>query len=119
MSNALKFTPARRDNKCGIRSVEYELNDRENSEFRIPSSEFVTISISDTGPGIPPEQLPYIFERFYQTENARTRSIEGSGIGLALTKELVELHHGQISVESELGKGTMFTISLPLEAGNI
>jgi DNA-binding response OmpR family regulator len=72
------------------------------------------VSISDTGLGIPEEQKSRIFERFYQADGSHTREQEGTGIGLALTKELIELHKGIIEVESEEGKGTTFTVSIPL-----
>src|SRR5262249_16448569 len=67
-----------------------------------------------TGSGIPHDHLPHLFERFHRVEGARGRSIEGSGIGLALVQELVKLHGGRIAVESELDKGTSFTVVLPL-----
>ncbi|MFC2093452.1 two-component regulator propeller domain-containing protein [Bacteroidota bacterium] len=72
------------------------------------------IRISDTGIGIPKERLDKIFDRFYQVGDTHKRRGEGAGIGLALTKELVELHKGEIKVESEEGKGTIFIVSLPL-----
>ena len=73
----------------------------------------------DTGTGIAPEQLPRLFERFHRVEGARGRSIEGSGIGLALVQELVRLHGGGISVDSEQGKGSRFTITLPFGAEHL
>ena len=82
------------------------------------------LRVTDTGTGISAEDLPRIFDRFSRIENARRRSHEGSGIGLALVRELVEMHGGSIGVESALGKGTTFTVKLPfgqthLEHGHI
>ncbi len=74
----------------------------------------VEISIADTGVGIPAEQLPHVFDRFFQVDASSRRAHGGTGIGLALVKELVELHHGSIVVTSEEGAGTTFTICLPL-----
>jgi signal transduction histidine kinase/DNA-binding response OmpR family regulator len=71
------------------------------------------IEVVDTGPGIPEEHIPHLFDRFYQVESATTRAHEGSGIGLALVKELVELHGGDIAVASTVGFGTSFTVRLP------
>ena len=70
------------------------------------------LQVKDTGIGIRTEQIPYLFERFHQAEGSASRSYEGSGLGLALVKELVELHGGQISVESVYGEGTTFTVWL-------
>ena len=74
----------------------------------------IEISVKDTGIGIPEERIEKIFDRFYQVDGSNTREGEGTGIGLALTKELVELHKGIISVESKEGVGTEVTILLPL-----
>ncbi|NNJ52404.1 MAG: response regulator, partial [Ignavibacteriaceae bacterium] len=73
----------------------------------------VRINVSDTGQGIAKEELPKLFDRFYQVDSSQTREHEGTGIGLALTKELVELHKGSISVDSKFGEWTEFTIELP------
>ena len=71
------------------------------------------IEVQDSGIGIPADELPRLFERFHRVEGAQGRSIEGSGIGLALVQDLVKLHGGSIAVSSELGRGTTFAISLP------
>ena len=73
-----------------------------------------SISVKDTGIGIPANQLNQIFNRFYQVDSTQTREYEGSGLGMTLAKELVELHHGTIAVESAEGKGTTFIVRLPL-----
>ncbi|MCY1016117.1 ATP-binding protein [Pyxidicoccus sp. MSG2] len=75
--------------------------------------ERVELTVQDTGTGIPEEELSRIFERFHRVEGARGRSHEGTGIGLALVRELVNLHRGQVTVKSVLGKGTTFTVCLP------
>lgn len=77
---------------------------------------FIRLSVSDTGVGIPKDQLDKIFDRFHRVENIQGRSSEGTGIGLAMVKELVKLHHGSISVVSTVAKGSTFTVSIP--AGN-
>ncbi len=73
----------------------------------------VVIAVKDTGPGIAPEHLPHLFERFYRVESARDRESGGVGLGLAIAKEIAEAHGGTIRVESEVGKGTVFTVTLP------
>jgi PAS domain S-box-containing protein len=72
------------------------------------------LSVRDTGSGIPPDQMPLLFERFHRVAGARGRTQEGTGIGLALVKELAHLHGGEVHAESELGKGSVFTVTLPL-----
>jgi PAS domain S-box-containing protein len=76
-------------------------------------AEGVELTVSDTGTGIPADELPHIFERFYRAKVARGRSYEGSGIGLALVQELVKLHGGSVHVSSKIGQGSAFTIRLP------
>jgi signal transduction histidine kinase/DNA-binding response OmpR family regulator len=77
------------------------------------------VSIRDTGTGIPPAELPHLFDRFRRVEGARGRSIEGSGIGLALVQELVRLHGGTIAVQSEPGQGSEFTVSLSFGSAHL
>ena len=77
------------------------------------------LEVRDTGVGIPPEQLPRIFERFHRVPNARSRTQEGTGIGLALVQELVKLHGGTMRVESAVNAGTTFTVSIPYGAAHL
>lgn len=72
------------------------------------------LEVSDTGTGIPEHELPRLFERFHRVEGAQGRSFEGTGIGLALVQELVRQHGGDVTVESKVGRGTTFRVSLPL-----
>ncbi|HEX3745275.1 MAG TPA: ATP-binding protein [Bryobacteraceae bacterium] len=74
---------------------------------------FAALSVEDTGSGIPEADLPHIFERFHRVDGSRGRTIEGSGIGLALVQELVKLHGGSIQVESRVSRGTTFTVLIP------
>lgn len=77
------------------------------------ADDHVDLKVRDTGAGIPAEELPRIFERFHRIQNTRSRTHEGTGIGLALVQELVKLHGGTIRVESDIGKGTTFFIEIP------
>jgi signal transduction histidine kinase/DNA-binding response OmpR family regulator len=130
LSNAFKFTPegGRVIVECGLGIADPSIPDfgmrRADSEkasapqagsstIRNPQSAITVVK--DTGIGIPAASLPHIFDRFYQVDSSHTRAHEGTGIGLALAKELVELHHGDISVTSKEGVGTAFVIKLPLE----
>lgn len=79
----------------------------------------VVMSVTDTGVGIPAEELPHMFERFHRVRNSAGRTYEGTGIGLSLTKELVALHGGTISVESKVGEGSKFTVMLPVGASHL
>ena len=97
LSNAFKFTP-----HGGVVSLTLE-----------PVDDSVLMKVCDTGAGIPPEQLPRIFDKFYQADNQRAARAAGSGLGLAIAKQIVEAHGGTISCESTLGVGTTFSIRLP------
>jgi len=101
LSNAFKFTP-----EGGRVSVEISL--------RKDPAPGVLVQVRDTGIGIPASDLQKIFQRFRQVEEGLSRQHEGSGIGLALTRELVELHHGSIEVKSQTGEGSEFSVFLPL-----
>ena len=74
----------------------------------------VLVQIRDTGIGIPPEHLPHVFERFYRVDRSRTRSTGGTGIGLAIVKELVQAHGGQVAITSMPGSGTTVSLTLPV-----
>ena len=78
------------------------------------SDEWVEVKVWDTGAGIAAEDLPYVFERFYRADKSRSRATGGAGLGLAIARQLVEAHGGQIEVESEVGRGTQFTFTLPV-----
>jgi signal transduction histidine kinase/DNA-binding response OmpR family regulator len=101
LSNALKFT-----SQNGIVRISSEIE-----------NEKVILKIFDTGIGIPADSLEKVFDRFYQTDASLTRRFDGSGIGLALVKELVKLHNGTISVKSEFEKWTEFTVTFPMVKG--
>jgi PAS domain S-box-containing protein len=77
------------------------------------------VTVADTGAGVPRDEMARLFERFHRIENARSRSNEGSGIGLAMVKELISLHGGTVTADSELGRGTTFTIRLPFGAAHL
>jgi len=79
--------------------------------------EQIALEVSDTGVGIPPDQLERIFERFYQVDGSARRRYGGVGLGLALVKEIVAAYGGNVTVESQVGEGTTFTVSLPTAAG--
>lgn len=76
-------------------------------------STFIEISVIDHGIGIPPEDLPHIFERFYRVDKARSRHTGGTGLGLSIVASIIEAHHGAVQVQSELNKGSCFTVQLP------
>ncbi|WP_408646599.1 sensor histidine kinase [Vallitalea okinawensis] len=98
ISNAVKYSPE---------DATIKLNMRQHFDM-------VQIIIEDDGLGIPEEDLPRIFERFYRVDKARSRAMGGTGLGLAIVKEIVEHHGGHITVDSVYGKGSTFCINLPI-----
>ncbi|AHH96544.1 sensor histidine kinase [Kutzneria albida] len=80
--------------------------------------EQVVISVRDTGPGIAPEDLPHVFDRFWRADRSRSRQTGGSGLGLAIVRNLVRLHGGTVTAESTLGEGATFTLRLPASSGH-
>ncbi len=102
ISNALKFTPEEKKVSLQLLAVEKK------------TTPHLIIKVKDQGIGIPPEDIPHVFERFYQVHSATFKVAQGTGIGLALTKELVDLMKGSIHVVSEINKGSIFTVQLPI-----
>jgi signal transduction histidine kinase len=98
VDNALKYTPYEG-------SVTLSLTTDEN---------YAAVNVSDTGIGIIPEDLPHIFERFYRADRARSRDRGGSGLGLTIVQSIVQEHQGSIEVESTPGRGSTFTLKLPV-----
>ena len=96
--NALKFTPA-----GGTVSLHIE-----------KQGDQLIMAVKDTGVGIAQKNLPYVFDRFWQADDSSKRKYQGVGIGLSLVKELTEIQGGKVSVVSEMGKGTTFTVQLPI-----
>lgn len=101
LSNAFKFTAEGGEVKCEVILPEQE-------------NEWMEVIVSDTGIGIPSNEIDNVFDRFHQVKNSNYTGSGGTGIGLALTKELVELLHGEIDVRSRLGKGSTFTVRVPV-----
>ncbi len=115
LSNAFKYTP-----DGGMIQVSCRLRQK-GTDFPhqyindIPDADYVVINVKDNGIGIPPEHTGHLFERFFRVERHDTIIRRGTGIGLAMTKELVELHRGKIILQSDENKGTCFEILLPLD----
>jgi signal transduction histidine kinase/CheY-like chemotaxis protein len=111
LSNAVKFTPAGGRITLAVQ-VKKALSGMEGTE----GQDFVEVAVSDTGPGIPREELAHIFDRFYQADSTYEYHRQGTGIGLAIAKEIIELHHGKIEAisQQDQGMGARFVIRLPM-----
>lgn len=121
LSNAFKFTD--QEGKISVTAVIEPIGKNslpDTFKNTAPSStvSMLEISVHDTGVGIPQDQLDHIFDRFYQADTSHTRDQEGTGIGLSLVKELVELYSGEIRVVSQPGHGSCFTVRLPILLAN-
>jgi signal transduction histidine kinase len=123
-SNALKFTPNRGQVQISARLGELHLagNDADGEDddddgmgaaLMMAPERAVEFAVNDNGIGMEQNELPKIFAAFYQVDGSSTREYGGAGLGLSIAKSLVEAHHGQIRVESELGRGTTFIVVLP------
>ena len=122
LSNAIKFTPdggtihltAKRVTDCGLQAAGSSFQVR--ASLQVAPEDFIEISVSDTGIGIEKENLLRIFNPFEQVESSKSRRYQGTGLGLSLTKNLVELHGGKIWAASEgKGKGSTFTCIIPVQ----
>jgi len=108
VSNALRYTPA-----GGRVRVAGDLAPLGSQPPRTESTQCVRITVADTGPGIPAEQLPHVFDRFWRADPARSREQHGAGLGLTIARQLVEAQGGQIGVDSTVGAGSRFWFTLP------
>ena len=112
IGNAIKFP------ESGTVEVSAAMVDRSGGNEAYRDKEQLAITISDTGIGIPEDKFDRIFESFEQAEGSTAREYGGTGLGLAVTKQLVELHEGRIYLKSEVGKGSQFTVTLPIARGS-
>ncbi|MBP2654800.1 MAG: integral rane sensor signal transduction histidine kinase [Firmicutes bacterium] len=101
--NAIRYSPVN-----GRIMVTTEITERETKPW-------IKIAVTDNGPGIAAEDVPYVFDHFYRGDKSRDRKSGGTGLGLAIVKQLVEIHGGQVTVDSELGKGCVFQVLVPFE----
>lgn len=116
LSNAIKFTSER-----GLINVSISTTNEagEANKGHENNQQWLLLRVSDNGEGLRAEDLNVIFNRFYQADNGTKADMKGTGIGLSLTRELVELHHGSISVESQVGIGTEFSVLIPLGSSHL
>ncbi len=117
LHNAVKFTPDGGEIRVEARAISVG-GDHGDASGGVPAGhppgEWILVSVADSGVGVPPQDLPRIFERFYKVDRARTRNSSGTGLGLAIAKHLVEGHGGRIWADSEEGRGSTFSFTLPV-----
>lgn len=119
--NAVKFTPAGGRVTVSVKTVEWSTRQGVDSSRPIDqlttqpidAGEWVEVTVEDAGPGVPPEELEAIFEKFHQVRRDGDGKAQGTGLGLAIAKSLIELHGGRIGVESEVGRGSRFRFTVP------
>jgi signal transduction histidine kinase len=116
VGNAVKYTPQGHSIHVKARRIKAEGDERLGKVWGAQQTfkEALIISVKDTGAGIDKEDFPRLFKRFGQLDGSLTRQVGGTGLGLAICKELVDLHGGEIWVESEKGKGSTFSFTLPV-----
>jgi len=123
VANALRYTPTGGRITIAAETVsvstmaQTSVSRTEGEGEALAASRLVKVSVADTGQGVPPDDLPYIFERFYRADKSRARASGGSGLGLAIARQILEAHGGQIGVEGQLGVGSMFFFTLPIVEG--
>ncbi|CAD5928532.1 Histidine kinase 5 [Planktothrix tepida] len=128
VSNAVQYTPAGGEIKIELKQIPKikrqptlgKVTESWEKNHSLLKFEALQVIIKDTGIGIPPEALPHLFDRFYRVDPSRThRNSGGSGLGLAIAQAIVENHHGQISLESQINQGTTVTVTLPLHPSGL
>ena len=99
ISNALRYTPSQGEISISLNCTEQE----------------AIVMVKDSGPGIPPESLPFIFDRFYRADQSRSRSDGGSGLGLTIAKKIAQLHRGSLTAQNHPAGGAVFILTLPVK----
>jgi len=119
IENALRYTPAggqvtlRVSSQLGVLSSEFMAETLTTQNSKLRTQNWAVFEVADTGAGIPPDELPLIFERFYRTDKARARETGGTGLGLTIVQRLVEMQGGRVWASSAVGRGTTFHVALP------
>jgi two-component system phosphate regulon sensor histidine kinase PhoR len=116
VDNAIKYSPDSGEVRVTYQRIEDPIACREKLQgIRSPKA-MIALAVADQGEGIPKEHIPRLTERFYRVDAARSRELGGTGLGLAIVKHIVNRHRGSLDIESEAGKGSVFTLFLPVSA---